>query len=154
MPFPFSMSQLVPATSSQLPSISFGGKVAKGQSFEMDIGRKLTFRLIYSAGDGGGWTIWVGDKTQLDEDFSAYVTPPYRGPNSRDIEGWDFKRAELSDLQKIRRFYFVLNRSDYQFATDSLRKLMWPYEFSDMEVKQAYEARIALPKASGTLNYH
>ncbi len=137
------------ATSLSL-QVSFEGKAIRGQSFEREFGQGLLFRLVYFEGDGQGWEIWVGDKAQPDQNFSASVTPPYRGPNGRYIMGLDFGRPEL-DPQRPRRFYFVLNQSDHQLASDELYKLLWPYMFSETEVKQARETRDAIPTASGTL---
>jgi hypothetical protein len=137
-------------TTSPPLQVSFEGKVIRGQSFEKELRQKLSFRLVPFEGDGQGWKIWVGDKTRPEQNFSAYVTPPYRGPNGRYIVGWTFTRPELGS-QVIRRFDFVLNESDHQLASDELRKLMWPYEFSEAEVEQAREIRDAIPTAGGTL---
>ncbi len=138
-------------TTSSPSQVSFGGKVIRGQDFEKELGQKLFFRLVPFKGDGQGWEIWVGNKTQPEQNFSAYVTPPYRGPNGRYIEGWTFTRPELLGYQRIRRFDFVLNESAHQLASDELHKLMRPYKFSEAEVEQAWEIRDAIPTASGTL---
>ena len=129
---------------------TFAGKVTRGQSFEKEIGHELLFRLIYFEGDGQGWEIWVGDRTQPEQNFSAYVTPPYRGLNARYIWGIDFSRPELGNV-RTRPFYFVLDESTHQLAAETLHKMMWPYEFSEAEVERAWEIHTSLPKVSAIL---
>ena len=142
------------------PRISFEGTVTRGQDFVKELPSGLTFRLEYYSGDGEGWFIWVGNKAQPDENFDQYVTPPFRGLNDLSIEGWHFRNAANTNPrtssdpytpQATRRFQFVLNESDYQIASDTLQKVLWPYRYSKDEVEQAWQIYDQLPTASGTL---
>lgn len=140
--------------------IFFTGKVSRGQSFVRDLDEGLRFRLVYGAGDGEGWHIWVGDSEQLDHDFSRCVTPPFRGLNSRYIEGWHFRNDENSGPrttddhsapQEARHFAFVLSEADYHAADGALDKLLWPYQYSEEEVQQAQQIYDQLETATGVL---
>ena len=140
--------------------VSFSGEVRRGQSFEKEIGQNLTFRLNHYKGDGEGWVIWVGNKTQPDHDFSACVTLPLRGLNSRFIEGWHFRNGDNSGprapddsigLEKTRAFSFVLDETDYQIAHNAVGKLLWPYNYSEEEVDRAGEMYWQLDKVEGVL---
>jgi len=132
------------------PVASFAGEATRGQGFEQEIGQSLTFRLNYYSGDGEGWEIWIGNQTHPERNFSAYVTPPFRGRNGRYIEGWDFSHAPET-LPQTRHFYFVLSEKDYQVANNALEKMMWPYKYSDEEVDQAWEAYEQLQTVEGVI---
>lgn len=149
-----------PSSTSPAPTVSFDGEVLRGQDFEHEIEQNLVFRLRYFAGDGEGWEIWVGDRTRPDCDFSACVTPPFRGVNSRLISGWHFRNPDNSgppdpeDLrfpQEVRGFWFVLDETDCQIADDALGKLMWPYQYSEEEVDEAQGTHEQLQTAKGIL---
>jgi len=142
-------------------SISFNGEVSRGQTFEKKLGQNLIFRLEYFDGDGEGWEIWVGDTAQSGHNYVRYTTPPYRGLNGNtDIMGWHFRNADNSgprtsdDIpvpQEVKKFHFILNETDYETAGDSLKKLMWSYDYSEEEVDRAWEVHRQLQKATGVL---
>ncbi len=71
----------------------FVGEVARGQTFEKEISASLAFRLIPNE---YGWTVSVGTPVRADADFSAVMTPPFRGMNHRYIEGWHFRNVDNS----------------------------------------------------------
>lgn len=138
----------------------FTGEVTRGAAFEQELGAGLTFRLDYTGGDGEEWVIWVGEADQPDHDFSRYVTLPLRGLNDRYIAGWHFRNAENTGPrteddpyapQTVRHFAFVLNAADYQTAEEAVAVLMWPHQYTDAEVEQAFEEYEALPVATGVL---
>ena len=121
--------------------IQFSGEVLRGEVFEREINSNLVFRLVPRA---QGWDIQVGNKTNTDLDFSR-ITPPLRGINSRQLNGWHFRNADntgpnegsVNAPQEVREFEFVLNEEDYQLALDALTKLSWPYDYTDEEVDEA-----------------
>jgi hypothetical protein len=141
----------------------FSGEVVRGQTFEREIGNNLVFRLDYYKGDGEGWYIEVADKMQPDHNFCLFVTFPFRGNNSLDIQGWHFRNSdnsgpsELGDKQvhapqETRPFRFVLDETGYQIASDTVDKLMHQYFYSEEEVAQAREIMYTeLGKATGVL---
>ncbi|MCD4737874.1 MAG: hypothetical protein K8R89_01260 [Anaerolineae bacterium] len=137
--------------------IQFSGKVHRGKMFEKPIGAGLAFRLNYSAGDGEGWEIWVGNPTQPDHNFSAVVTPPYRGMNARYIEGWHFRNsdnsgpndASVNAPQEVRRFEFVLDQDNYEVAHEALGCLLWVCD--DLSFEQAADLHESTMKAAGIL---
>jgi len=115
-----------------LPAIvKFSGAVERGQVFEKPLVPDLLFCLIPHE---LGWTISLTDGNP-DNNFAAVVTPPYRGINHLDIEGWHFRNSDNSGPnkldeknvnapQEVRQFYFVLNDTDYQKAFDALQKML------------------------------
>ncbi|MGH7322161.1 MAG: hypothetical protein ACRELA_21420, partial [Candidatus Rokuibacteriota bacterium] len=135
--------------------VQFAAEVARGQSFEREIGGNLVFRLVPSE---YGWTIWVGTRVHRGADFSAIVTPPFRGMNHRDIEGWHFRNADNSGPnergpsnvnapQEVREFAFVTNEADYRIAGEALDTLLWPSSPGEREMAErrfeSVEARTA-----------
>ena len=113
-------------------TIRFTGAISKGQTFDKQIGPRLFFRLLPAE---LGWTISIGSQTGAEKNFYAVVTPPYRGINAIDIEGWHFRNAgntgpnepgpkNVNAPREVREFYFVLNDSDYRKAFDALQILL------------------------------
>jgi len=114
--------------------LAFSGEVARGQAFEREVGGGLLFRLVPHE---SGWTIWMGTAATTASDFVAVATPPFRGMNSRDIEGWHFRNADNSGPNEVgpknvnapgqvRDFRFVMGEADHRLALETLGRLLWP----------------------------
>jgi hypothetical protein len=140
-------------------SVSFGGEVWKGESFERPIDGNLFFRLVPQE---LGWTISVGSAAGQGNNFCGVVTPPYRGINPIQIEGWHFRNADNSGPneagptnvnapQKIREFYFVINDADYSKAFDALQIMLWPYSYSKRQIDEAGDVHAKVAKGNGRL---
>jgi hypothetical protein len=140
-------------------TVRFSGAVSKGQTFVRQLEPNLFFRLVPAE---LGWTISIGNKTGAEKNFCGVVTPPYRGINAIDIEGWHFRNADNSGTnasgpknvnapQEIREFNFVVNDSDYRKGFDALQVLLWPYSFSQQQIDQAQAVHARLPKGNGKL---
>jgi hypothetical protein len=154
-----SMQKLKSGGEAQLRKLTFTGDLLKGRSFEQRIGANLFFRLVPQE---LGWTIFVGSKADAENNFCGVVTPPYRGVNALQIEGWHFRNSDNSGPnetgpknvnapQKLREFYFVLSETDYRSAVDALQILLWPYSYSKQQIDRAERAHADLRKGSGTL---
>jgi len=149
--------------------IKFSGEVKRGENFEKEISNNLVFRLRPIE---LGWEIFVGYKRskpniepirdEEDANFAIVVTPPFRGINHLDIEGWHFRNADNTGPNEpgpknvnapgdIRKFYFVLNNSDYQKAGKALDRLLWPYSYSEQKVKEAEFILSKLKRGYGIL---
>ena len=139
--------------------MKFSGEVKKGQTFEKKIRDNLFFRLLPQE---FGWTISMGNGTNTENNFAGVVTPPYRGVNNIDIEGWHFRKPDNTGLnevgpqyvnvpQETREFYFVANNADYQKASAALDKMLWSYSYSEKEVEEARITHDKLSKGHGTL---
>ncbi len=137
--------------------IYLSGLIKKGQKFERQVGEDLFFRLIPQQ---LGWGIFLGTQANSADNFARVVTPPYRGINVLDIEGWHFRnsdntgsnRAGLKNInapQETREFYFVLSPAAYQEASAFLRKILWPASYSLKEIEQAKTAHWSLEKGRG-----
>ena len=154
-----SMQKLKSGSEAQPRTVTFTGDVVKGRSFEQRIGANLFFRLVPQE---LGWTIFVGSKADAANNFCGIVTPPYRGVNALQIEGWHFRNSDNSGPneigpknvnapQELREFYFVLSEADYRTARDAVQILLWPYSYSKQQIDGAERAHANLPKGSGTL---
>ena len=104
----------------------------------------------------------MGNKTGAEKNFCGVVTPPYRGINAIQIEGWHFRNSDntganepgvknVNAPQEVREFQFVLNDGDYRTAFDALQKMLWPYSFSKRQIDQAQSVHAKLPKGNGKL---
>jgi len=109
---------------------TYRGRAVRGQAFEQPIGDGLVFRL---APDLHGWTIGVVAAGRPDEDFAGVATPPYRGTNTRHLEGWHFRNrantgpneGDVNAPQHERDFAFVLTTADYRRAGQAVDGLLW-----------------------------
>ncbi len=121
--------------------------------------RRYEFRLVPT---GGGWTIWIGDPMQREENYVAAVTPPFRGINPAIIEGWHFRNRDntgpnepgdgnVNAPQSERRFAFVVDRAGYQAAQEALAVLLWPDGRSDADIRDAETRLAAVPRFEGVL---
>lgn len=144
------------------------GTVIRDQVFSWQIGARLFFHLVPS---GLGWTMSVSstegvasgsEDTVAGRNFAGIVTPPYRGMNSLDIEGWHFRNADNSGPnsadslgvnapQMTRGFGFVLNDSDYLKALAALQTMLWPGSATEDELVEASRIHNAIIKGEGTL---
>ena len=148
-----------PGSEAHPRSVTFAGDVLKGRSFEKPIGANLFFRLVPQE---LGWTIFVGSKADAANNFCGVVTPPYRGINALQIEGWHFRNFDntgpnkagsknVNAPQELREFYFVLSEADYRSAMDALQVVLWPYSYSKQQIDRAERAHANLRKGNGTL---
>lgn len=170
-PAPKPMPRAAALSTPPLPvgEIKFNGHTSRGQDYEKEIGGGLFFRLEPSA---LGWTIAIGSKTSKTltqnvgyeqyNNFAAVVTPPYRGMNNIDIEGWHFRNSDNTGPNDAgpknvnapgdrREFEFVLSDAAYQKAFDALEKTLWPYSYSEKEVADATAAHVGLERGHGAL---
>jgi hypothetical protein len=67
-----------------------GGEVDRGKLFSASTLGGWILRL---APDSGGWFLEVSMKGREADDLSR-LTPPWHGPNPREIEGWHFRNAD------------------------------------------------------------
>jgi hypothetical protein len=148
-----------PASEAHPRSVTFSGEVLKGRSFEKTIRANLFFRLVPQE---LGWTILIGSKADAANNFCGVVTPPYRGINALQIEGWHFRNSDntgpneagpknVNAPQELREFYFVLSEADYRNAMDALQIMLWPYSYSKQQIDRAERAHSKLRKGNGTM---
>ena len=138
-------------------TVRFSGEIHRGQAFEKTIWEKLAFHLNCFTGDGKGWVIWMGNPEYPDQNFSAVVTPPYRGIIARYIEGWHFRSSDntspnngaVNAPQEVRRFEFVLDQDNYETAKEALGCLLWVCD--DLSFEQAENLHESTIKATGIL---
>jgi hypothetical protein len=143
----------------------FTGEVSRGQRYQRPVGDNLEFRLEPT---DLGWTIAISTRSNWrtvgrgSENFVQVVTPPYRGINPVNIEGWHFRNSENSGPnaagsknvnapQLVREFDFVLNDSEYEDALVALQKILWPYSYSEQQVQEATAKHDGLSKGNGEL---
>ena len=135
----------------------FSGRVAKGELFQKDIPGGLKFRLVPTATDPGaveGWTIQVSPKAdhlRECDDFVWVVMQPYRNYNARYIDTSYGTTAEEAVKYSPREFNFVLNCSDYRQEAERVNRVLWPYNYSDAEVKDARGRLGTSPQGKGRL---
>lgn len=138
-------------------SIHFSGEVSKGEKFRKEIGRDLEFVLLPRAIDPGaieGWTITVspeGDHPAECKDFVWVVTPPYRSYNPRYLDTSYGTTAKDAVSFSPREFSFVLNCSDYIQEQERVDRLLWPYSYTDAQVKEAEDHLGSSPLGKGRL---
>lgn len=130
-----------PADGARRAPVVFSGEVARGQVFARDVGGGLVFRLVPHE---QGWTVWMGTRTTTESDFVAVATPPFRGINPRDLEGWHFRNADNSGPNDVgpknvnapgavRDFRFVTSEADHRLALETLGRLLWPSSDGERE---------------------
>ncbi len=138
------------------------GEVSRGDTlvhrFDHD-GAGYEFRLVPT---GGGWTIWIGDPMQRDQNYVTAVTPPFRGINPAVIQGWHFRNRDntgpnepgdgnVNAPQMERRFAFVRDSAGYQAAQEALEVLLWPGERSEENVRNAENQLALVPRIEGAM---
>jgi hypothetical protein len=90
--------------------VHFAGEVQRGKTFSQEIGGELSFDVTPSGED---WEIAVTGAGGAD--YSRCATPPYHGPNARDLLAWHFRGVHGSDpggIGKERQIDFSLNSDD------------------------------------------
>ncbi len=140
-------------------AVKFAGEVKGGEIFEKELRDGLVFRLMPIE---LGWTIFIGTKEDLENNFAAVVTPPYRGINAIYIHGWNFRNSDNSGPNEPgpknvnvpdyeREFQFVRNEGDFKIAMDSLQKMLWPHAYTEQQVDQATTVHEKLKKGRALL---
>lgn len=135
------------------------GTVVRGEAFERPLREGLAFRLVPGS---HGWILWIGDPARPDENYAAVATPPLRGPNPLDIQGWHFRNADntgpntagpknLNVPQRLRAFAFVRDRPAFLAASDALGVALWPAGHTAGQVAAALAAYERLEKGTGRL---
>ncbi len=137
--------------------IRFSGEVSQGREFRKEIGAGLVFVLAPSAIDPGaigGWTITVspqGKHPAECNDFVWVVTPPYRSYNARYLDTSYGTTAKDAVSISPREFRFVLNCEDYGIETGWVGRVLWPYAYSEAQVKEAMAKLGSSPLGKGRL---
>lgn len=79
-------------------TVTFSGRVVRGETFSHPITAKLTFLLVP---DKYGWQIEVREAGRPNENLTR-LTPPYHFvPNPRFLEGWHFRNADNTGPNEI-----------------------------------------------------
>ena len=147
VPIALAFVSVASGASAQPRSIQLSGHVERGQEFHAPISDTLEFVLRPNTQDPGaieGWTIAVTPKAPHPsecEDFVWVVTPPYRSYNPRYLDTSYGTTALEAVTNSPREFSFVLTCADYQLEAARVERVLWPYRFSDEEVRDA-EARL------------
>lgn len=142
---------------------SFSGEVAGGATVVHQFAhddQRFEFRLRPSS---EGWIMWIGDPSNLDRNFLAAATPPFRDAvNPAVIQGWHFRNSDNSGPneagpknvdapQERRDFAFVLDSDGFVQAQKALEILLRPGDHPEAAVARAQENFDRIPKATGTL---
>ena len=136
------------------PVVKFAGEISYGETFEREFGSGLLFRLSASQDpQTPGWTIEVRPKneTRPEVELVWVATPPYRFFNPRYLEiSYGYSAREIVAMNE-RGFSFVRDPRDYDRAAEAVRTLLWPYTFSEEQVKRAEETLNQVPTCQGVL---
>ena len=134
------------------PSLRFQGTVNHGQEFRKSIGRGLVFVLRPK---DDGWDITVQPEGAAVSpgcnDFVWVATPPYRFSNPRYLDTSYGIDAREAVKWSPREFAFVLTAADCKTEQDRVARVLWPYNYSEQEVKQAEEKLGTSPLGKGLL---
>ncbi len=109
----------------------FTGEIRRGEAFNQPIDGGLSFTL---APLDGYWEAGVGG---AGNDYSRCATPPFHGPNARDVMAWHFRAATAGGpggMGQKRWIDFVLNDEDDRVQCDQLE--------SALQGKDTFENRI------------
>jgi len=144
-----------PSATPSAGRIVLTGEVQRGISFEKPLPGGLALRL--QPDTAGGWLIWIGDPAHPNEDYGRVVTPPYRGVNDRDIQGWHFRNTDntgpndgsVNAPQRVRQFEFVADRASFEAAGRALDCMLWPC--ADMSRERAEAVRAGVERGRGKL---
>jgi hypothetical protein len=96
------------------------GEVSQGQAFEYPIGNGLRLTLTPMP-DADEWNIQVASGDG--DDYSTCVTPPFHGPNARQIMGWHFQAGQEMTPGAVgqkRWIEFVLSSEDHEAECKNL----------------------------------
>jgi hypothetical protein len=144
------------AVAAQERPLRFEGEVKLGEEFRREIGHGLTLVLQpVGAGNPQGWTIIIrngkGPSTAECDDFAWVLTPPYRGYNPRDLDTSYATPAREAVAISPREFQFVLNEADCRRESERVTRILWPYNYSDAQVKDAQNKLGSSPHGKATL---
>ncbi|MBI2817243.1 MAG: hypothetical protein HYX72_09915 [Acidobacteria bacterium] len=126
--------------------IHFSGQLSRGEKFQKQLTPDLVFILEPNTSESAGisgWTIIISpqaDHSGECKDFAWVVTPPYRGYSARYLDTSYGTTAEEAVKISPREFNFVLNCSDYEKERERVDRLLWPYNYTEEEIKQAEES--------------
>ena len=95
-------------------ALSSAGRLARGESFSVPVGRGLEFRLL-ADGAGGLWRIVIGPTGDKSQDFLWVVSPPFRTAPQLMI-GNSYGYSAKQSVQIPRDLRFVLIEGDYREA--------------------------------------
>lgn len=136
------------------PEVKFAGEVSYGETFEREFGSGLLFRLSANrVPQTPGWTIEVRPKneTRPEVELVWVATPPYRFFNPRYLDiSYGYSARETVAMNE-RAFSFVRDPRDYDRAEEAVRTLLWPYTFSEEQLKRAEETLKQVPTCQGVL---
>ena len=135
------------------PDTVITGRISSGETFEAPFGPGLVFRLDseVSPKNPQGWTIRVTPAAQTEADYSMVATPPYRFSNPRYLDTSYGVTAEVAFLWTPRQFRYVATQADYEVANEALGVLLWPGEYSEVEIADAKAAISEVPTRPGTV---
>lgn len=141
-------------------TLRFSGVVHRGEVFRRGLPGGLEFRLTPIAGESdGAWSIGIWPADSVAIDYAAVATPPFRGVNARDIEGWHFRnadntgpnRGDVNAPREEREFLFVETRAAHDSCEAALQRVMWPYQYADEVVDRASSMLDSLATGQGLL---
>jgi hypothetical protein len=122
-----------PTAADGAQSLEFEASVRRGEAFERPLPDGLVFALRPQE---HGWLVWLGDPAQPSANYAVIATPPYRGVNPTQIEGWHFRNADntgpnavgaknVNAPQDVRAFHFVAGPEDYRATARDLEIALW-----------------------------
>ena len=123
------------------------GRVERGQAFEAALGNDLVFRLDPETQPTNppGWTIQITPASDPKADYLMVATPPYRFSNPRYVSTAYGITADAALAWTRREFAFVAAARDFEAARQALGVLLWPGNYSQVEVSEARERLDQLP---------
>jgi len=153
---------LLVASATRADVVSFDGKVQRSDTFVHRFSHDATtyeFRLVPVS---HGWQIWIGDPAQRKLNYVTVATPPFRGINSTQIEGWHFRNVDntapnepgtgnVNAPQRERWFAFTPDDASHLVAADALEILLWPNRRQAAEIDAAKKRFRQIPKIKGLL---
>jgi hypothetical protein len=110
----------------------FTGEIRRGQTFKKPIGGSLSFTLMPRDG------YWEAGVTGSGNDYSRCATPPFRGPNPKDVMPEHFQGGTANGAWGVgqkRWIDFVLNDQDDRVQCEQLS--------SALQGKDTFENRIS-----------
>jgi hypothetical protein len=149
-----------PVAAGGVQSLVFEGSVRRGEAFERPLPDGLVFALRPQA---HGWLVWLGEPAQPSANYAVVATPPYRGVNPTQIEGWHFRNADntgpnavgtknVNAPQDVRAFHFVASPEAYRATARDLEVALWGAGETEDEVSAARDRLLGgAGKGAGTL---
>jgi hypothetical protein len=102
-------------------TFEFNGELRAGETYSRKLSRGLVFCLMPYSREAG-WEILVSTECRQDApDFSGIATPPYRGPNALQLDGFHFL-PDTKLFSKVREFRFVLREQDVRRIRETLNQ--------------------------------